>query len=61
MILQFVYLKLDPCDPGPCGDDAIFYVRERVVEACGCPQGMTGDPFVKCGKLLIFSNSSEFI
>ena len=41
-------LQLDPCESNPCGVDAVCKVLEGN-PSCSCPQGMTGDPYVKCG------------
>ena len=40
---------IDPCVPNPCGTGAVCEVAEGNA-LCSCPQGMTGDPLVKCGK-----------
>ena len=45
-------MSIDPCDPNPCGTGAVCEVAEGKA-LCSCPQGMTGDPLVKCGKYLI--------
>ena len=45
-------MSIDPCDPNPCGTGAVCEVAEGNA-LCSCPQGMTGDPLVKCGKYLI--------
>ena len=52
-------LKLDLCDPNPCGTDAVCEVLEGIA-LCSCPQGMIGDPLVKCGKFSIFVNKFQF-
>ena len=44
-------MSIDPCDPNPCGTGAVCEVAEGNA-LCSCPQGMTGDPLVKCGKYL---------
>ena len=45
-------MSIDPCEPNPCGANAVCEVAEGNA-LCSCPQGMTGDPLVKCGKYLI--------
>ena len=45
-------MSIDPCDPNPCGTGAVCEVAEGKA-LCSCPQGMTGDPLVECGKYII--------
>ena len=45
-------MSIDPCDPNPCGTGAVCEVAEGNA-LCSCPQGMTGDPLVECGKYII--------
>ena len=48
----YIILKLDPCEKQVCkGINAICQVVfETGKPFCACPDGMTGDPNVRCGK-----------
>ena len=48
--------KLDPCEKHVCkGINAICQIVFKTGEPfCACPDGMTGDPNVRCGKYFDF-------
>ena len=38
---------VDPCNPSPCGSNAVCQTRNRAA-ACQCIPGYFGDPYVAC-------------
>ena len=58
--ISFPLNILDPCKKLKCGENAICKVFFATAKAfCACPYLMVGDPYVKCGKLMILGDHAD--
>ena len=50
MYFKLIAKSVNPCNPNPCGENAICqkHPKSRQASNCACIKGYVGDPFTSC-------------